>query len=759
MIVKGTKAESVALDRCLHSVKDSVDAIFITITQPSQDVEDVCKKYNAHTSHFEWCMDFAKARNFAFQQVPKEYSHILWLDADDVVDNFTLNLDDSDAFSMYYIYHLDDNGDPDVVHLKTRIVRNNGSTRWVGRIHEDLQPTRDIKVSFLKGPTVVHKSDDVRVEDSKVRNLAIAIKMHKDAPEDPRSHWNLANAYKAAGNTQEAIEAFNTFFKTSLSDEEKYIAHLRIAEIYMDIDLNVALTHAITAVGMFPEYPDAYNMKGHILFGMNRYDEASRSYQLALVKKPPEITVNVWNPRDYDFFPMLNLAKCFINLGQPLLAEPLLAGCLQIMPNRKDIARILKKIQKEGELQKKVYEKIEKLKALDDVTLKKELAKLPKEQQSHPVVCHLRNTRLIKQESSGKDVVIYCYHTDTEWNPELMKTKGFGGSEEAVMNLAKQWSRLGLNVTVYNNSGWHEQKFDGVTYKPTWMWNYRDKQDVVILWRTPKALDYEINADKVFVDVHDVIGRGEFTQERLDRATKILFKTQAHRDNYPDVPEDKVAIIPNGMDFELFDQDVKKDQYLMVNTSSPDRSMDVLPKLFKEVKKRVPEAKCTWAYGFDIFDIAHAGDAAKMKWKEETVKAMEEAGIENLGRVTQKDAAKLYLEANILAYPTEFFEIDCITVKKAQACGAIPVTTDFGALDESVKTGAKVHSKKTFDTWAGPYQFHFGLEDEDAQKEWVDACVDILQKPIEDRSDMKKKMEQYRWDIIAQRWYNIMYEV
>ena len=66
---------------------------------------------------------------------------------------------------------------------------------------------------------------------------------------------------------------------------------------------------------------------------------------------------------------------------------------------------------------------------------------------------------------------------------------------------------------------------------------------------------------------------------------------------------------------------------------------------------------------------------------------------------------KLYLEGNILAYPSEFAEIDCISVKKAQACGCIPVTTDFGAFDESVQYGVKIHSDKTNETWSRDYQF------------------------------------------------------
>ena len=210
------------------------------------------------------------------------------------------------------------------------------------------------------------------------------------------------------------------------------------------------------------------------------------------------------------------------------------------------------------------------------------------------------------------------------------------------------------------------------------------------------------------------------------------------------------------MNFDLFSQDVKKDQFLLVNTSSPDRSIDVLPKLFKMVKEQVPEAKCKWAYGFDVFDTVHSDHAVMMKWKDDTIQAMEDAGIENCGRLTQKDCAKLYLEANVLAYPTEFAEIDCITVKKAQGCGALPVTTDFGALEESVQYGAKIHSNKTKDDWCLPNQFSFGLQDEKAQKEWVDAVVKILKTPIEDRQPMKDWTQKFSWDKIAEQWNQIM---
>ena len=136
---------------------------------------------------------------------------------------------------------------------------------------------------------------------------------------------------------------------------------------------------------------------------------------------------------------------------------------------------------------------------------------------------------------------------------------------------------------------------------------------------------------------------------------------------------------------------------------------------------------------------------------------MEEAGIENLGRLSQKETAKLYLQADVLAYPTEFAEIDCITVKKAQACGTYPVTTDFGALNESVLTGTKVHSEKTSKNWCRPNQFHFGLEDETAQEKWVDAVVEALTTD-HDRVAMKEKMNIFAWDKIASRWNKVFNE-
>ena len=89
-----------------------------------------------------------------------------------------------------------------------------------------------------------------------------------------------------------------------------------------------------------------------------------------------------------------------------------------------------------------------------------------------------RNTEYVKTTSSGRDLVIYCDYTKFIWHP---RTGGFAGSEEAVIHLARELTRLDWDVTVYNNCGHKPLVAEDVTYRPFWEFNPRDKQDVVIV--------------------------------------------------------------------------------------------------------------------------------------------------------------------------------------------------------------------------------------------------------------------------------------
>ena len=92
MIVKGSKDEGPLLEACLKNVSKHVDGIFLDINSPkgkgiNQKVLDIAKKYKADVKQTVWEGNFVKARNDNFNRVPKDFTHILWLDSDDTVEN------------------------------------------------------------------------------------------------------------------------------------------------------------------------------------------------------------------------------------------------------------------------------------------------------------------------------------------------------------------------------------------------------------------------------------------------------------------------------------------------------------------------------------------------------------------------------------------------------------------------------------------------------------------------------------------------
>ena len=755
LIVKGSDDEAVALSRALRYTADYVDDIFITITQPNKKVEEVCKIYNAHVSHFEWCNDFAAARNFNFSQVPKEFDYILWMDADDAfrgLDDLRelIEKNPADTYSMNYLYSFDEWKNPIVVHPKTMILKNDGCVEWAGALHEDFKENRSVTNFFLEGVERLHLSNEERFNSAKARNLEVARAQLEREPNDPRSYWNLGNSLKAMGLDQEALEAFDKFLAKSQSDDEKYIVRLRRAECYWGMnDRAKAIEEAQFAIGLKPHFPDAYNLLGSLYLESNRAEDAVTMLKTGIQLKPPYHKIIVYNPRDYDYVPLMNLAKAYFQLSLPTLALVCLEACEKVYPKDNGVKDTIKLMRIEVDRYERVMKEIKKLNKLEGDKLKKALDKVPDEFKSHPAICNIRNRNFIKTESSGKDLVIFCGFTEEEWSPKTAIEKGIGGSEEAVIHLSKRFAKAGWNVTVYNNIGHQEQEFDGVTYKPFWAWNYRDKQDVTILWRHPRFADYEINS-RVFVDMHDVVPDGEFTEKRLERIEKVFVKSKFHRSLFPSIPEEKIAVIPNGIEYEKF-LGREKDNLLVINTSSPDRSLSAYIDIAKRVKERIPEAKFVWAYGWNVFDNAHGDNSEVMKWKDEQLAKMDGV-VENLGRLGHDEIKDLYLKANVFLYPTEFAEIDCISLTKAISAGAYPITTNFAALGE--KPGFQVRSDKTKDDWAQPYQFDFALQDEEKKEILAQEVINALQgnAPVIDREWAK----QCDWESIVEQWMNYL---
>ena len=753
MIAKPDEHELLA--RCLKYVASYVDEICITQAgeKPSKKMSAVIKAYGGKESFFKWTKNFAEARNFNFEQATGDY--IFWCDTDDIVKhafqlrNLVKMMDEKkvECVAMNYLYDFNENKECTVKHVKTRIVQR-GCVKWVGAVHEDFEKLREISTFFTKDMEVMHIKDKERSDNSAKRNLEIAKNEMNSHPDDPRSLWLSANGYWGVGDIPKAIEMFELFVKESSSDDEKYIAYLTLSSLKKTED------DALKALSLKPTLPNAYFRMAEVKFDQGKYLNCISFLELGLQLPIPETEIVVYNPRDYDYNPLMLMMKAYWKIGRTKKSVEIINEMAEMFPDDKEVQTKKKLLAGElGEVLKveKYLEKARKIK--DKIYLKKYLDGLPDKVQQHPELCIFRNENFVKEESSGKDLVYYCGFTEKVWDPNVAMEKGVGGSEEAVINLSKEFAKKGWNVTVYNNCG-HGGVFDGVTYKPFWSYNYRDKQDVTIFWRHPKPVDYVGDwAGKIFVDLHDVVPQGEFTEERLKKITKIMVKTKAHRVLFSNVPDEKFSIIPNGIDPSLFEKKVEKNPYLILNTSSADRHLDATLDVFEELIERQPEKpwKLAWYYGWGVYDSVHEGNKEMMEWKKKQMerfeKLVKEGRAEGGTMLGHKEIAEKYLEAGIFLYPTQFYEIFCISAVKARLAKCLIIASDFAALKETITGGARIHTSGN--RWGAENTFG----DDENIEAYVNAIADSA-KVINDENmyDSEVAKNEYHWLNVSNQW-------
>ena len=174
------------------------------------------------------------------------------------------------------------------------------------------------------------------------------------------------------------------------------------------------------------------------------------------------------------------------------------------------------------------------------------LNSLPSEIEKLPFVSKLKNKHLTPKKWASNEI---CYFANfggkhfENWSPKNL-AKGIGGSETAVIHLAKEWAKLGYKVTVYGDPGKEEGEHDGVLYLPYYKFNRRDHFNVFIQWRS-NSYAGKIKCKKYLVDLHDIFSPADYRS--VDNLDKLMVKSKYHRDIAPDVPDNKFAIIGNGI--------------------------------------------------------------------------------------------------------------------------------------------------------------------------------------------------------------------
>ena len=765
MIVKGTADEATYLQRCLESVHQYVDGIFININakdgqKPSKAVVDVAKNFTKNVIETVWVDDFAKARNENFAQVTEDYTHIMWLDADDSVYNpkkIIPVLDAApslDALFVDYEYDHDEDGNPVTVHLNNRIVKNNGSHVWKGTIHETLIETRGVNQGSTKDWKVVHFASGKRQADSFARNITMLEKQleAEGGEPDPRTFYYLGSTYMDAGDFKRAKELLANYLILSGWDQERAVALTKLGNIYLQENNTTEARRCFAqAIAEDPTNPEPRINLGSLELELEQFNKAKLHLEYVLDMEK-DMTTLERNPMSYTLRVHLLLVDVYVGLGGKYLTKAIEQGNLALKYTKnKDIKAYIKTIKKvvaDKELLEnfaKVARELKKNKEKEKLELL--IDAVPKQLEDNPLIIQMKN-EFGPFTWPKKSVVIFTGDTVVEkWGPWSLE-EGVGGSEEAVIRLSIHLRDLGYKVVVYGKPSEKAGMYDGVMWRNFWEVNLKDNYDIFIGWRNPALFDREISARKSYLWMHDVMEKGEFTPERLQNVDKVMLLSDYHRSLFPMIPDEKVFLTANGIDPEDFaklDGKVIRDEQRIIYTSSHVRGLAYLYKKWPEIKKRVPGAKLDVYYGRETYDAVHRGNPERIQWMDGMIQQAKDLdGVTDHGKISQDKIAREMSKSAIWAYPCPWPEIYCITAIKAQASGAIPVATDYAALDETIQYGYKHHLDNDLNEFP----------DKDLD-EWVDKLCFYLENPEEQekiRDDMRTWARTKSWRAVGEQW-------
>jgi glycosyltransferase involved in cell wall biosynthesis len=240
---------------------------------------------------FEWCNDFAAARNFALSHATGDW--VLWLDLDDRLEvsapDFILPLvqyprrDKAFAFQTRSL-----TGEEGVFmpHMHLRMFPRLPGLRWEGKVHENLEPSlraAGIEVEPVPPCIILHLGyqDAKAVQAKAFRNAKI---LEADKLETYLKFYYLGDAYLqlsahdlAVINFQRAAAHAEHEGQRHKAKERLTVAHLMTGNLQAAKDVALSLPDGT---------PERQFLEGETAYLEKRYNEAKPLYEAVLAHNP-----------------------------------------------------------------------------------------------------------------------------------------------------------------------------------------------------------------------------------------------------------------------------------------------------------------------------------------------------------------------------------------------------------------------------------------------------------------------------------------
>jgi glycosyltransferase involved in cell wall biosynthesis len=322
--------------------------------------------------------------------------------------------------------------------------------------------------------------------------------------------------------------------------------------------------------------------------------------------------------------------------------------------------------------------------------------------------------------------------------PLAIENPGVGGSELMLMSWAKKMAERGHKIRIYNNPK-QIGNIEGVDYLPDSDFLPDEKRDYLISFRGVIPVGFNAYGKKIGWST-DQYTHGNYATEWYPRIDKMIGISEFHKNDHIK-RYGKIAEKMQVIDIGVFSEDYtkykieEKLEYQCIYSSVPDRGLSNLRQIWDELKAKIPQIKLwitgsfgLWNGGISEMDMQH-----RLQW-------VGVKDVEYFGRVNRSRLTELQSKAECCLSPNGYPENFGIALAENQVAGNLLVSSDYGALETTNRTGIKIH-----------------VQDNMFRELFIDNVYQYFQKDLAHRREINRKIQEkaineFDWNIIIDKW-------
>lgn len=568
----------------------------------------------------------------------------------------------ADSFSLYITTD-------DTKYASNRILRTDTHLRYKHKIHEVLDDNNNVNViMFEENANILDRRFpymETRTMERKRQDLKWLQEEIEDNPTEPRHYYYLAQTYNLLGEHQKAFDAFQkrAQFKNSGFIQERVDAAFesaRLANFQLNRPWDECLKLYETAFRIDESRPESLYFIGIHYFLEENYSKAYIYFKQAFELGFPAHCQHSLKPTlSFHFLPIFLTKTCYFVRDWALGLKS---------------AQFFLQHNKEGD--DSFGEMVSWLRIF-----------------GHLVQYFVSpDTQPFSLSVNEKPLFVFLADGGfEEWSGKTILTKGVGGSETYIIEMARHIQKMGhFQVVVFCRCSLPDI-FEDVLYRPITEWYSFVKTNYVHTCIISRFTEYVPAAilshiENVHIVLHDLIIPETVLID--DKKIKRIFcltpwHAEYAKNNFP-IFSQKIAPFSYGINVESFPTQTPVVPYSFIYSSFPDRGLLPLLQMWTRIIEKQPKASLNIFCDLEGEWVNRVQPEQMALIKRFLASVPPHYNIRLHGWTDKQTLFQYWAQTDIWFYPCIFKETFCMTALEAAASKTLVVSNDLAALKDTV---------------------------------------------------------------------------